>query len=427
MPSMSNEVEKRVKRFSEQRWILDNIIRTVGVTWNQGDLDYALFPCGIGALGDFLGVEKSVKKYDDIAREYGKAAMRRQHHGEEQEKQGYLVAARESFYIASVLYGQAQWPIAEHTKLNYDFEKRKNYCYAKYAELIDHTVRRAEIPYQHGHILGWLHLPPSYKEGDKVPCVIAIGGMDSTKEISIALHSDKFLTRGVAVFAFDGPGQYSCNMQKIYIDEHGFYAAGEAVWAWIQQQPEIDHNTMGVQGVSMGSIWGTQVASVIPTVKGCAIGYPSYEQGENRAFNMYSPSFKLRFMFMAGYEDETEFDVFIQKINSHGLGAKVTFPYLVIGGEDDDFASIESTFDVLNEVNAPKEYLLYQGEGHTLHSRPSSYAGPSEWSYIADWMCDRFKGKPMESTLSVVDYTGRVHRTPWGDRRDYEPGLPDLG
>jgi dienelactone hydrolase len=216
-------------------------------------------------------------------------------------------------------------------------------------------------------------------------------------------------------------------MQKIYIDENGFYAAGEAVWAWIQQQPEIDHNTMGVQGVSMGSIWGTQVASVIPTVKGCAIGYPSYEQGENRAFNMYSPSFKLRFMFMAGYEDETEFDVFIQKINSHGLGAKVTFPYLVIGGEDDDFASIESTFDVLNEVNAPKEYLLYQGEGHTLHSRPSSYAGPSEWSYIADWMCDRFKGKPMESTLSVVDYTGRVHRTPWGDRRDYEPGLPDLG
>ncbi|MFZ4675458.1 MAG: hypothetical protein ACOYM4_07150, partial [Nodosilinea sp.] len=74
MPSMSNEVEKRVKRFGEQRWILDNIIRTVGVTWNQGDLDYALFPCGIGALGDFLGVEKSVKKYDDIAREYGKAA-----------------------------------------------------------------------------------------------------------------------------------------------------------------------------------------------------------------------------------------------------------------------------------------------------------------------------------------------------------------
>lgn len=96
MPSMSKEVETRVRRFKEQRWILDNVIRTVGVTWDQGDMDYALFPSGIAALGDFLRVEKKIKKYHDIAREYSAAAANRQSRAEKMEKQGYTVAARES-------------------------------------------------------------------------------------------------------------------------------------------------------------------------------------------------------------------------------------------------------------------------------------------------------------------------------------------
>jgi len=423
---MSRNVEHRVERFREQRWILDNIIQAVGVTWDQGDIDFALFPCGIAALGDFLRVEKSVKKYNDIAREYGAAASARQQRAEELEKLDHTVAARESFYIASILYGQAQWPIAEHTRQNEEYEKRKNYCYGKYAQYADHITRQAEIPYKGKKLPGWLHLPPNYKAGDKIPCVITVGGMDSTKEICVALTGDPFLSRGIAVFIFDGPGQYSSAMREIYITEDGFYDAGKAVWEWLQQQPEIDTDKIAVRGVSMGSIWGTQVASVIPTVKACTVVYPSYEKGEYTAFNMYSPSFKLRFMFMAGYQDEKEFDKFIQGINSEGLGKKVKCPYLVIGGEDDDFASIESAFEVLNDVTTPKEYLLYKGEGHTLHSRPSSYFGPNEWQYLTDWIVDRFKGKPMQSTFSAVDSHGQVHREPWGENRKYDYGLPDI-
>jgi len=426
MPSMSSKVENRVKRFREQRWILDNVIQAVGVTWDQGDMDFALFPCGISALGDFLRVEKNIKKYNDIAREYGAAAAARQNRAEELEKLEHTVAARESYYIASILYGQAQWPIAEHTRQNYEYETRKNHCYAKYAEYADHVVRQAEIPYQGNSLPGWLHLPPTYKPGDRVPCVITVGGMDSTKEICVALHGDQFLSRGIAVFLFDGPGQYSSALRKIFITEAGFYEAGKAIWDWLLQQEELNHDLIAVRGVSMGSIWGTQVASVIPSIKACSVAYPSYEKGENTAFNMYSPSFKLRFMFMSGYTEEADFDKFIQGINSEGLGVKVNFPYLVVGGEDDDFASIESTFDVLNEVTAPKEFLLYKGEGHTLHSRPSSYLGPNEWAYIADWTVDRFKGKPMESTFSVVDSHGRVHREPWGENRHYDYGLPEV-
>ncbi|PYC72730.1 hypothetical protein C7C46_25610 [Streptomyces tateyamensis] len=426
MPTLPAGVERRVERFREQRWVLDNVIQAVGVTWDQGDMDFALFPCGIGALGDFLRVERNVKKYNDIAREYAAAAQHRQRNAETLDEQGYTVAARESYYIASVLYGQAQWPIADHTRQNHELEKRKNFCYGKYAEYADHIVRQAEIPYQGKALPGWLHLPPNYRPGDKVPVVITVGGMDSTKEICVALNGDQFLSRGIAVFLFDGPGQYSSALREIFITEDGFYEAGRAIYDWLGQQEEIDTEQVAVRGVSMGALWASQISTVIPTTKACAIAYPSYEQGEDTAFQMNSPTFKLRFMFMAGYEDEAEFDKFIPGINAQGLGAKVTCPYLVCSGEDDDWSSIESTFQVLNDVTTPKELLLYQGEGHTLHSRSSSYLGPNEFQYMADWIADRFKGKPMESQLSVVDATGRIRREPWGENRSYDYGLPDL-
>ncbi|MEZ0095572.1 alpha/beta hydrolase [Streptacidiphilus sp. EB129] len=426
MPTLPVGVETRVERFREQRWVLDNVIRANGVTWDQGDMDFALFPCGIGALGDFLRVERNVKKYNDIAREYSAAAKHRQENAEAMDEQGYTVAARESYYIASVLYGQAQWPIADHTRQNHELEKRKNHCYAQYAKYADHIVRRAEIPYQGKALPGWLHLPPNYKPGEKLPVVITVGGMDSTKEICVALHGDQFLSRGIAVFLFDGPGQYSSALREIFITEAGFYEAGRAIFEWLGQQDEIDTEQIAVRGVSMGALWATQISTVIPTTKAVAIAYPSYEQGEYTAFQMNSPSFKLRFMFMAGYQDEADFDKFIPGISAAGLGESVACPYLVCSGEDDDWSSIESTFGVLNDVSTPKELLLYQGEGHTLHSRSSSYLGPNEFVYMADWIADRFKGKPMESVLSVVDATGRVHRQPWGENRNYDYGLPDL-
>ena len=43
---MAAPVERRMKRWQEQRWILDNIIRTVGIEWDQPRIAYTAGPCG---------------------------------------------------------------------------------------------------------------------------------------------------------------------------------------------------------------------------------------------------------------------------------------------------------------------------------------------------------------------------------------------
>ena len=54
-------VDRRMKRWQEQRWILDAVIRTVGVEWDQGRLGYMSAPGGPQAVPEFRAVERSYR------------------------------------------------------------------------------------------------------------------------------------------------------------------------------------------------------------------------------------------------------------------------------------------------------------------------------------------------------------------------------
>ena len=53
---MSEKAHGRMKRWQEQRWILDAVIRTVGVEWDQARLRYGAAPGGFLAAGEFRAV-----------------------------------------------------------------------------------------------------------------------------------------------------------------------------------------------------------------------------------------------------------------------------------------------------------------------------------------------------------------------------------
>ena len=53
------------RRFDEQRWLLDNIIRANGIDWDQPRTLYMNGPCGVEANADFAGIRERVKKLAD--------------------------------------------------------------------------------------------------------------------------------------------------------------------------------------------------------------------------------------------------------------------------------------------------------------------------------------------------------------------------
>jgi fermentation-respiration switch protein FrsA (DUF1100 family) len=425
MSTLSPGATRRTRRFAEQRWLLDAVIQTAGLEWDQGRIGYSMAPCGVLAAPDFERVRSRVTKFDDIAREFAAAGVARMRRAEAARKAGHEASEREHSFVASILFGQAQWPIFENTEENQRLESLKNAAYTAYARVAGHPVRQVELPWGDRSLPGWLHLPPGASADEPVGCVISIGGMDSTKEMLVAMYGDALLERGLAVLALDGPGQASCTLREIWVRPGDFPVATAVALDWLEGQPEIDSSRVAVRGVSMGSMWATQAAAGnSDRIKACAVVYLLQEQGCPAAFGEASPTFKTRFMYMAGYEDEQAFDAAAPDlITVEGLGERIRCPYLAIGGEDDELTAMETTFALLDDISAPKELMLLQGERHNM-DKPPKYV--NEITYIADWFADCLAGRTPDSVLTLVGQDGRIRRVPWSDRPAYHHGLPEI-
>ena len=103
---------------------------------------------------------------------------------------------------------------------------------------------------------------------------------------------------------------------------------------------------------------------------------------------------------MAGYTDEGEFDKFAQTLTLKGIGSRIKCPFLIVAGEDDELSPIKYSYDLYDEITAPKQIVVYRGERHSM-------PGALGWqTMVADWMKDRLEGKPMRSESILVDAVG---------------------
>src|SRR3954470_24866311 len=70
--------EPQTKRWVEQRWLIDNIIKANGVDWDQPRTVYWNVPCGMEASADFAAIRSRVQKWADCAPAFEAAAKRRE-------------------------------------------------------------------------------------------------------------------------------------------------------------------------------------------------------------------------------------------------------------------------------------------------------------------------------------------------------------
>ena len=110
--------EPQVRRWKEQRWILDNVIQANGPDWDQPRTKYLQFPCGMEASADFEAIRGRVKKYEDLSPAFAATARRREAKAKAAEEQGSPVTARDSYFMAAVHWGAAQWPFHDNVDEN---------------------------------------------------------------------------------------------------------------------------------------------------------------------------------------------------------------------------------------------------------------------------------------------------------------------
>ncbi|NQV57603.1 MAG: alpha/beta hydrolase, partial [Rhodospirillales bacterium] len=260
---MSGNDVPSVRRWEEQRWLIDTVIGTVGVEWDQARIIYMSAPGGVEAAGEFRATAARIQKYADIDREFVIQAKRREAKAKAAEEAGHKVTARESYFIASLLWATARWPIHSATDALLEMEVKMNECFGKYISFADRPIERVEIPFGDQFLPAYLHLPVGAKDGDKFPCIVTSQGMDGCKETGVSIYGDKALERGIAVLALDGPGQGECFSRRVLVTASNHGDAVTAAYDWLETHPAIDGDRLGFRGTSFGSYFGAVAAAAL--------------------------------------------------------------------------------------------------------------------------------------------------------------------
>ena len=186
--------------------------------------------------------------------------------------------------------------------------------------------------------------------------------------------------------------------------------SGLAAFNWLKAHPAIDASRIVLNAVSFGSYFAPLAAIAIgDELKASAVAAVCHEPGCNTIFNMASPTFKTRFMFMSGYEDEDAFDTFVQGFDLRPVIGELKTPLLIVAGEDDHLSPIEHTHDLFERIVAPKTLVVYEGADHGIGHASSVQLGPNWLVLIADWLEDRIADRPQETGRVFIDSAGRRH------------------
>ncbi|HWG04692.1 MAG TPA: prolyl oligopeptidase family serine peptidase [Beijerinckiaceae bacterium] len=404
--------EPHVRRWNEQRWILDNIIQANGIDWDQGHTGGLLRSCGLVISGDIAGIKQRAKRFAAIGTAFEVVARKREAEAEKAAASGDTISARDNYYIAAQFYGQAMWTIYEVNDHLHALNQKKRDTFGNYMKLADHRIEWVEIPYRGAHLPAVFHLPPDYKPGTKVPVIVAVPGMDGFKEKYVSLYGDAILSRGFGILSVEGPGYWEAPLRGLFIDVAGWQEASHEVMKWLRARPEVDSDKLGMTGSSYGSFFSAVMLAAESNYKFCIVHGTCYEPGGDTIFNTASVTFKKRFMFMSGITDEHEFDEFAKTLDWHGLAEKVTTPYLVVAGSADQLCPTRFTEAFLDALAGPKQLLLYQDADHGVGGSTAVTAGPNQEEFIRDWMKNRLDGKPLDNERWFVDVYGKVTKTP---------------
>ena len=401
---MRASTERKTKRWQEQRWILDQVIKVSGLDFDQRRSGKMLRNCGPGIAGELRGIGQRVQKFTDFPREFSHAAQKRERQGRAAEALGHTVETREHYYVAATYYTAAQWGIFEDgNPQRMAWAESKRDCYDRYIGFADHPIERVDLSVPGGKQAALLHLPHQPAPGERFPCILYQPGMDGVKEDN-PLMGDPLLQRGLAILSIDGPGQGETRERGITVTASNCEDGAKAAYAYLKTRPEIDGDRMAIYGSSMGSYWGTRMAAAEPGFKACAVAGVCMEPSQYTIFNTAAPTFKLNYMYMAGYDDEAKFDEFCKTLTLEGVAAKIQCPYMVAAGEDDELCPIEFVYQFMDEATCPKVLYVYEGERHSIRN-------PAARTIIVDWLKDCLDGKPVTSEKVYVEMSGKETRT----------------
>ena len=325
------------------------------------------------AASDFHDVVGSVTRWEDWCRAWSERAAIHEAMGREALEGEHFVSAREHLCRASVTYHFGKYLFTQNIAEMKAAHKKAVECLDLALPHLDPPGERVAIPYEGKTLAGTLRKP---KGARKPPIVLMTMGLDSTKEELLTFETN-FLDRGMAILAFDGPGQGEAEYD--FPIRHDYENVVGPVIDWLSTRDDIDTGRVGVWGISLGGYYAPRTAAFEKRVKAAVANCGTFNWGAlwDKLPDLTRDAYIVR--SHSETADEAREKAF--QLNMEGVAGKITCPLMVIAGGLDKLCPPEDARRLATEAKGPTELLVIPDGNHVAHNRFYKYRPQS-----ADWL-----------------------------------------
>jgi dienelactone hydrolase len=245
---------------------------------------------------------------------------------------------------------------------------------------LDPSGERLEIAVPGGTSYANLRRPSGVA---RPPFVVVIPGLDSTKE-EFFYFEQSFLDRGMATVSLDGPGQGETGLTLPIRPD--YEVAVSPLLDLLAARDDLDHERIGVVGVSLGGYYAPRVVAHEPRVAAVAGISGPFRFGD--MWDDLPPMTRQTFVVKSGARDDEEGRRLALTLDLTGVCGQIGVPALYVTGKLDRLIPWQQTQRQADET--PKGTFVCFPEGNHGVSNLPSKARPM----IADWMADQLSVSP---------------------------------
>ena len=323
---------------------------------------------------EFEQLKKKIQVWDQWCEEWCNAARKHTEIGDQALAEGHRLTAGAAYIRAALYYHWATFLFVHDQKQWRAGMEAMSECWKKAAPLVEPPMELFEIPFEGNCLPGYLRKPAGVRNP---PLVILVPGGDSTKE-ELYDFGEHILKRGVAVFAFDGPGQGLVSARlKLRPD---FEAPIRTVTDFLLKRDDLDGKRLAIGGISYGGLFACRAAAFDDRFK-AVFSASSWYTPAGR-FPGMDPLSQIGLKHYMGENAQQVQD----SITMKGAAERIKVPLLQVYGGLDKASPPEHAHRVAAEVKGPKTTLVFDDGVHVCNNlhhivRP----------IIADWLADHLR------------------------------------
>jgi dipeptidyl aminopeptidase/acylaminoacyl peptidase len=328
-------------------------------------------------LADFEDVTGALERWEDWCAAWSARAAVHEGLGRDALKDGFRLTASEHLIRAAIYYHFAKFVFVQDAKQMRAAHMKAVECYRDGVAHARPPGERVAIAFEGTTMYAVLRKPEGVA---RPPVLIMAPGLDSTKE-EIHAYEEPFLARGIAVLAFDGPGQGEAEYEIPICGD--YERAAKAVVDWIERQPGLDAEKVAIWGVSLGGYYAPRAAAYEKRIKACiALSGPfDWARIWDALPDLTRETFRVRSHSM----DQNAARRKAAELTMQDAAPRITCPIFIVTGRQDRLVPAAHAEQLAKAVSGPVELLIVEDGGHNANNRPYRYR-----SRTADWLAGQF-------------------------------------